>query len=91
MKDPQLQISKVKKKQMLSITHQQKRGKKKQKQKNVHPVATSCQCFFTPDKLSHISLVEHNNGHGVYSPALLCGLGSYSKTLTKKKYKKRYS
>lgn len=40
-----------------------------------------CQRVFIPDEFSHVGLVEHNYGHGIYSPTILCGLCCHTKTL----------
>lgn len=40
-----------------------------------------CQRVFIPDELSHVGLVEHYDGHGIYSPTILRGLCRHTKTL----------
>lgn len=40
-----------------------------------------CQRVFIPDEFSHVSLVEHYDGHGIHSPAILRGLCCHTKTL----------
>lgn len=42
-----------------------------------------CERVLGPDELSNVCLVEHNDGHGIHSSALLGRLGCHSKTLQK--------